>query len=121
LRERPSAQSDVARAEAILRAARAGLVEAIREQWEEVTAGAAPSLARRAGLRLATTYAGEASLRAIEFVYNAAGGSAIHDSGRLDRCFRDARVAAQHIGLSTNTYELAGKVLLGMEPGTPRF
>ena len=121
LRDKPSAQIDVARAEAMLRAARAGLVEAIETQWEEVSAGQPPSLAARAGVRLATTFVGEACIRAIELVYSAAGGSAILESGRLDRCFRDARVAIQHIGLTTNTYELAGRVLLGLEPGTPRF
>jgi alkylation response protein AidB-like acyl-CoA dehydrogenase len=121
LRERPSAQADLARAEALLRAARAGLLEAIERQWDEIESGDPPSLDGRARVRLATTFAGEASLRAIEFVYNAAGGSAIQESGRLDRCFRDARAAVQHIGLTTQTYELAGRVLLGIDPGTPRF
>ena len=121
LRDRPSAQSDVARAESLVRAARAALAEAVQVQWDEIAGGQPPSLAARAGVRLATTFAGEACIQAIERVYNAAGGSAILDSGRLDRCFRDARVAVQHIGLTTGTYELAGRVLLGLEPGTPRF
>jgi alkylation response protein AidB-like acyl-CoA dehydrogenase len=121
LRDRPSAQSDVARAEAKLRASRALLVEAVETLWEEIAAGRAASLQARAGVRLATTFAGEVCLEAIERVYNAAGGSAIFESGRLDRCLRDARVAVQHIGLTTGTYELAGKVLFGLEPGTPRF
>ena len=121
LRDRPSAQSDVARAEAKLRASRAVLVEAIETLWEEIAAGQAASLQARAGVRLAATFAGEVCLEAIERVYNAAGGSAIFESGRLDRCLRDARVAVQHIGLTTGTYELVGKVLFGLEPGTPRF
>ena len=121
LRDKPLAQFELARAEAMLRAARAGLVEAVRAQWGEASAGETPTLARRAGIRLAASYAAETSLRAIEIVYNAAGGSAIQETGRLDRCFRDARVAAQHIGLSTNAYEIAGQVLLGLDPGTPRF
>jgi indole-3-acetate monooxygenase len=121
LRDRPSAQCDVARAESLVRAARAGLVEAVRAQWEEIDAGHAASLTARAGVRLATTFVGETSVQAIDRIYNAAGGSAILESGRLDRCLRDARVAVQQIGLTTGTYELAGKVLLGLEPGTPRF
>ena len=121
LRDKPLAQYELARAEAMVRAARAGLVEAVREQWGEASRGEMPTLIRRAGIRLATTYVAETSLHAIEIVYNAAGGSAIQESGRLDRCFRDARVAVQHIGLSTNAYELAGKVLLGLDLGTPRF
>jgi alkylation response protein AidB-like acyl-CoA dehydrogenase len=121
LRDKPVAQSAVGRADAILRAARAGLIDAIESQWQEVAAGPPPSLAGRAGVRSATAFAGEACLGAIELVYNAAGGSAILASGRLDRCFRDARVAVQHVGLSTNNYEPSGRVLLGLEPGLPRF
>jgi indole-3-acetate monooxygenase len=121
LRDKPVAQFAVGRADAMLRAARAGFIDAIEMQWQEVAAGQTPSLAGRAVVRSATAFAGEACLRAIELVYNAAGGSAIMESGRLDRCFRDVRVAVQHLGMSTNTYEPAGRVLLGLEPGLPRF
>jgi indole-3-acetate monooxygenase len=121
LRERSSAQADIARAEAMVRAARALLVEAVEEQWAEIAAGQAPSLAKRAAIRLASTFAGEASVRAVDLVYAAAGGSAIYESSRIDRCFRDVHVAVQHIGLTANNYELAGRVLLGLDPGTPRF
>jgi indole-3-acetate monooxygenase len=86
LRDKPVAQSAVGRADAMLRAARAGLIEAVETQWREVAAGRISSLAERAGVRLATIFAGEACVRAIELVYNAAGGSAILESGRLDRC-----------------------------------
>ena len=121
LRDKPVAQSAVGRADATLRAARAGLIDAIEAQWREVAAGRTSSLAARAGVRLATIFAGEACVRAIELVYNAAGGSAILESGRLDRCLRDARVAVQHAGMTTTNYEVGGRVLLGLEPGTPRF
>jgi indole-3-acetate monooxygenase len=60
-------------------------------------------------------------VRAVDLVYAAAGGSAIYESGRIYRCFRDVHVAVQHIGLTTNNYELASRVLLGLDPGTPRF
>jgi Acyl-CoA dehydrogenase, C-terminal domain len=112
------AQSAVGRADALLPAARSGFADAIEMQLREVAAGRTPSLAGRAGVRSATAFAGEASLRAIELVYNAAGGGAILASGRLDR---DVRVAVQRIGLSTNAYEPAGRVLPGLEPGLPRF
>lgn len=121
LRDKPSAQSDIARAEAAVRAARASVIEAIHDQWAEIEAGQPPSLAKRAAIRLACAYAGETCVRAVDRLYNAAGGSAIYENGRIDRCFRDIHVAVQHIGLTTNNYELAGRVLLGLEPGTPRF
>jgi indole-3-acetate monooxygenase len=121
LRDKTSVQADFARAETMVRAARAFIVEAVEQQWAEITAGQAPSLAKRAAMRQASTFAGEASVRAVDLVYAAAGGSAIYESGRLDRCFRDVHVAVQHIGLATNNYEPAGRVLLGLDPGTPRF
>ncbi|MGO9846689.1 MAG: hypothetical protein ACLPKT_08850 [Methylocella sp.] len=49
------------------------------------------------------------------------GGSALYDSNRFERCFRDIHAATQHIGLTTNNYELAGRVLFGVDPGTSRF
>jgi alkylation response protein AidB-like acyl-CoA dehydrogenase len=121
LRDKSSAQADIGRAETMVRAARAFLVEAVEQQWAEIAAGQAPSLAKRAAIRLASTFAGEASVRAVDLVYAAGGGSAIYESGRIDRCFRDVHVAVQHIGLTTNNYELTGRVLLGLDPGTPRF
>jgi hypothetical protein len=39
----------------------------------------------------------------------------------LERCFRDVHAATQHIAVATSNYELAGRVLLGLDPGTPRF
>jgi alkylation response protein AidB-like acyl-CoA dehydrogenase len=92
-----------------------------RQLTAPAIATAIGALAKRAAIRLACTFAGEACVRAVDLVYAAAGGSAIYESGRIDRCFRDVHVAVQHIGLTPNNYELAGRVLLGLEPGTPRF
>jgi alkylation response protein AidB-like acyl-CoA dehydrogenase len=121
LRDRPSAQAAVGRAEALVRAARAVVFAAIREQWEEVAAGAQPSIQARTSVRLACTYCGEACATAVDLVHGAAGGSALFETGRVARCFRDIHAATQHIGLTVNNYELAGRVLFGLDPGTPRF
>ncbi len=121
LRDRPAAQSSAARAEALVQAARAFVFDAIGEQWDEVAAGKQPSLQKRASIRLACTYAGEACGAAVDLAYQTAGGSALYDSNRFERCFRDIHAATQHIGLTTNNYELAGRVLFGVDPGTSRF
>ena len=120
LREVPSAQAAVGKAEALLRAARASVMQAVAEQWDEVAA-AAPSLARRAGVKLATTFCANACAQAVDAVHEAAGGSALFESGRIARCWRDVHAATQHIGLSAGNYELAGRVLFGLDLGTPRF
>ncbi len=121
LRDKPAAQSSAARAESLVRAARAFLFDAIGEQWNEVAAGKQPSLQKRASIRLACTHAAEACTSAVDLAYQTAGGCALYDSNRFERCFRDIHAAIQHIGLTTNNYELAGRVLFGLDPGTARF
>ena len=121
LRDKPNVQADVARAEVLLGSARSYLFSMISELWEELAAGAAASMRRRAMVRLACAYAAQASAQAVDLMYNAAGGTAIFETGRLERCFRDVHVSTQHIATSSSNYEVGGRVLLGLDPGTPRF
>jgi alkylation response protein AidB-like acyl-CoA dehydrogenase len=37
----------------------------------------------------------------------------------LERCWRDLHTMTQHIILSPARYEIAGRVLLGLDPGSP--
>jgi alkylation response protein AidB-like acyl-CoA dehydrogenase len=125
LRDTASVQTAVARAEALVRAGRAVVLEAVGSLWaateESAHRGTAVSLRERAGIRLACTYCAEACAQAVDLVHATAGGSAIQESGRIARCFRDIHAATQHIGLNLANYETSGRVLLGLEPGTPRF
>jgi alkylation response protein AidB-like acyl-CoA dehydrogenase len=121
LRDRPMAQVDLGRAEAQLRSGRAFLFEAIEEIWNEAAAGRSPTLRQRAIARLAAAKAAEASAQAVDLLFNAAGGSALFESNPLERCFRDVHGTTQHIGTQPANFELAGRVLLGLDPGTPRF
>ena len=115
------AQLHVARAEALVRAARAHLIEAINKLWDEIAAGAPPTVHARASIRLATSFCGEACSRAVDLIHASAGGSAIQECLPIARSFRDIHAATQHIGLNATGYELAGRVLFGLDPGTPRF
>ncbi|HML10087.1 MAG TPA: acyl-CoA dehydrogenase family protein [Stellaceae bacterium] len=121
LREKPMAQADLGRAEAHLRAGRAFLFEAIGEIWDEAAAGRALTMRQRAVARLAAAKAADASAQAVDLLFNAAGGTALFESTPLERCFRDVHATTQHIGTQPANYELAGRVLLGLDPGTPRF
>jgi alkylation response protein AidB-like acyl-CoA dehydrogenase len=121
LREGPVAQADVGRAEARLRAGRAFLVEAMEELWAEAVAGRTPTLRQRAIARLAAAEAAESSVRTVELVWKAAGATALFESNRLERCFRDVHATTQHILTNTGNFEVAGRVLLGLEPGRPNF
>ena len=121
LRDKPTAQADVGRAEALLRSARAFLFESVEELWNEAAFGRPPTLRQRAIVRLAAAHAAAASAQAVDLLYNSAGGTALFESNRLERCFRDVHATTQHIGTSANNFELGGRVLLGLDPGTPRF
>ncbi len=121
LRDKPTIQADVARAEVLLAAARSCLLATIDELWEEVARGATASLQRRVMVRLACTYAAQACAEAVDLMYNAAGGTALYETSRLERCFRDVHACTQHIATSTSNYETGGRVLLGLELATARF
>ena len=121
LRDKASAQADVGKAEALLRSARAFLVESAHDIWNVVEAGDMPSLPQRATARLAAAQAAAASAQAVDLLYNAAGGTALYESNLLERCFRDVHATTQHMGTSSANFELSGRVLLGLDPGTPRF
>ena len=114
LAERASTQQHVARAEAQLRSARAFLIEAVDKAWEASLSTGEISVALRRDLRLATTHASEEAVKVVTRVYSCAGGSAIFDDSQLQRCLRDVLTASQHMMVSESTYELTGRLYLGL-------
>jgi indole-3-acetate monooxygenase len=121
LRDKPTVQADVGRAEALLGAARSYLFQVAGELWDEVASCRAASLRRRALLRLGCTQAAQAAAQAVDLMYNVGGGTSLYESGRLERCFRDVHACTQHIATSTDSYEVGGRVLLGLDPGRDQF
>ncbi len=108
-------QSAVAEAEAAVRSAKALMRESVHEAWQAATEGDELTAQQRASLRLATTNASRQATRAVDLMYNAAGGTPVYNSSSLSRIFRDAHVASQHIMVGPPTYELVGRVLLGVD------
>lgn len=121
LRERPTVQSDVARAEAMLGSARAFLFDSLRQACEALAAGGQVTMHQRAIVRLACAHAAISAAEAVDLMYNAGGATSIYQSCPLERFFRDVHVATQHIAVAPTYYEISGRVLLGMSPGTLRF
>jgi alkylation response protein AidB-like acyl-CoA dehydrogenase len=114
LAERTTVQAEVARAEAALRAAGALLEGAIGDAWEQAVAGGHVDEAARAGLRLAATHAATAGAQVTETAYRLGGGGALYDSSPLQRRFRDVNAATQHMLVAPATWELTGRLLLGL-------
>jgi alkylation response protein AidB-like acyl-CoA dehydrogenase len=114
LSERATIQAEFARAEAALEAARALAEMRIAAAWALATSGAALDAPARAGLRLAATHLTRTAADVVRSAYDMAGGSSVYSSHPLQRRFRDSHVATQHMMVAPPTYELAGRVLLGL-------
>lgn len=101
----------VAEAEAAVRQGRAFLREAIAEAWQDALDGPV-SMERRRDLRLATTSAVQSARRAVDTIYELAGGTAVYRTSPIQRRFRDVHVATQHIMVGPSTWELTGRLFL---------
>ena len=121
LREKTTAQIAVARAEALHRSGRSFLFEAIEAMWDEVRKSGNATMKSRLDLRLACTQAALNSAQAVDLMCEAGGATSIYSSSPLERAFRDVHTAIQHIAVTPGSLELSGRILLGLEPGTPRF
>ena len=118
LAERSAVQAQVATAEATLRAARALVFDAIGDTWEAAVTTGEISLGDRAALRLAATHATASAAQCVDAMYTAGGGTAIYTTSPLQRCFRDIHVVTQHMMVAAPTYELVGRILLGIDADT---
>jgi alkylation response protein AidB-like acyl-CoA dehydrogenase len=114
LAERGVVQADFAVAQADLDAARALVHAEIATAWDRVVAGDSLELSARARLRLAATRLTQVSARVAAKMHELAGGTSVYASHPLNRRFRDAHVATQHVMVAPPTLELAGRVLLGL-------
>jgi alkylation response protein AidB-like acyl-CoA dehydrogenase len=113
LAEKPAAQSALAEAEASLRAARGLYFTAIADCWAAAVEGAV-SVELRRDLRLACTFATRTSVAVVDALHDLAGGTAVYESSPLARRFRDAHAATAHFQVNLATYELLGRLLLGV-------
>jgi alkylation response protein AidB-like acyl-CoA dehydrogenase len=114
LAERATAQVTLAQSAAALRSARAFFYDAIERAWEKAKGTGDIPLETRADLRLASTHAARTSSDVARAMYDLGGGSSVYLTSQLQRRFRDAHAGTQHIMVSPATYELTGRVLMGL-------
>jgi alkylation response protein AidB-like acyl-CoA dehydrogenase len=121
LREQSSVQADVARAETLLRSARAYLFDAVGALWDTAVLRVQPSLLQRTNVRMAIWNVAQACKKVVLLMYGAAGATATDECAPFAAQLRDVHAAGQHLIFATRNMETAGRVLLGLEPGTARF
>ena len=116
LSTRTTTQIAVCEAMAMARSARALLVEETTRVWEMVQAGTPVNAEQRGLLRIAATHATATAASVVDRMYTAGGGTALFASSPLQRCLRDVHGMTQHFFVAPPTYEMIGKILLGVEP-----
>lgn len=118
LAERGPVQAEVASSEAQLASAWAFVRDAIGDAWATAEKGERPSLEQMRQLRLAATHATHSAAEVTEKMYKAGGGAAVYRTSPLQRVFRDAHVATQHVLVAPRTLEMIGRLRLGLETDT---
>jgi alkylation response protein AidB-like acyl-CoA dehydrogenase len=119
LRERPIAQIQYAQAKGLLHAARAYFYECNDEIWRKGVAGESFSIEDRAHARLAVVTAAKLAAQAVDLIAEIAGMNAAQTSCPIERCWRDVHTATQHVLMNTSRFEVVGRVLFGLDPGSP--
>jgi indole-3-acetate monooxygenase len=114
LAERPTAgrsvfHSELGRAQASIRAARAVHRDAVAATWEVARAGTQPSVSDHLALTTASVFAAETCTDVISTLFRHGGGRLLARSELMQRLLRDVLAARQHIGLSEEAYERAGR------------
>ena len=118
LRDNPQVQDDVGRADAILNAGRTYRSAMIAELWNTIANGGETTLEQRARCRLASTHAADCARDAMELMYRHGGSTSFKRESRLAECWRDLHVVGQTVTIRAEWYPIAGRALLGMEPGS---
>ena len=119
LRDRPAVQAAVARAEAMLRAARLLFYDTLESAWARAVRGERFTLEQKADLLLAGAHAATAAGKVTDLMHRVAGTTGIYTRSPLERHFRDAQTLRHHGFLSENRFEAVGQVYLGAESEFP--
>lgn len=119
LRDKVAVHSVYAEAAALQRSSRAYVMEAVAEVWDIVVAGGEPTVDQRMHVHLASSSAAENAVRVVEMLHTAAGASANFETCPLERQVRNVRVVPQHLMVSHQWKETAGRVLLGLPGDAP--
>ena len=118
LAERAATQAEVAGAEARLAAAWSLMLDAADDTFRSARAGRPSTVGQRRRIRLAATHATQTAADVAASMFRTAGGAAVYRTSPIQRCFRDAAVAAQHAMVAPRTMETVGRMRMGLDTDT---
>jgi indole-3-acetate monooxygenase len=109
LSERAVFHKELGRAETKIRAARLVHRDAIAATWEAATRGSAGTQAQLAAVAAASVFAVETCAEVVTDLFRYGGGRVLSLSHPMQRHLRNALAARQHVALSEEFYEVAGR------------
>jgi alkylation response protein AidB-like acyl-CoA dehydrogenase len=121
LRDREIVQSAFGRTEALHRSARAFLIDAMNELVAALPEQGSRFVQARATFRVACVHAADSAVRIVDMLAAETGAASIFETCPLERFVRDVHAAVKHAAMSPNSYVVAGRIGLGLDPGTARF
>jgi alkylation response protein AidB-like acyl-CoA dehydrogenase len=120
LAEFESVANTIGRAEAKIMASHYYLHNAMCVNlWQAALEGRGDDEDRAIECYYSSAFAAQNCNEAVQMLLEAAGGTGVYRKSPLERCFRDVHTAAQHFQVQEGRWETCGRVLLGLEPGSP--
>ncbi len=111
-----------ARADVLVRAARALLYEAVRAAYEDAKVHPEVSLELRVRLREANLFSVRSAKEAVGLIFEMAGSSAVYRGRSIEQAFRDINTAANHTNYVETAYTAIGSYFLTRDrPGGPEI
>lgn len=110
--ERAVFHKELGRAEIRIRAARAVHREAMAAVWDSAVAGTVPGEELQLAVTTASIYAVETCADVVSDLFRYGGGRVLALSNPMQRHLRNVLAARQHLALSEENYEAAGRYLL---------
>jgi alkylation response protein AidB-like acyl-CoA dehydrogenase len=109
LSERSVFLKELGRAEVKIKAARLAHRDAVLQVWAAAQQGTAPPPAQQLNLTIASVFAVETCTEVISDLFRYGGGRVLSLSNSMQRHLRNALAARQHIAVSEEFYEAAGR------------
>ncbi len=116
LADSPVVQADIARREANWGAARAYLTEILKDVWDGADDVEPIGTEARMRVRLGCAHAIHAAIEIADYVYKAAGVSAIFLGTPFERRFRDMHTLSQQIQSRDAHFESVGRIMFHGDP-----
>jgi alkylation response protein AidB-like acyl-CoA dehydrogenase len=115
----PIAMSEFARADALLRAARAGLEVAVDAAWEQALHGDRTDRPTQARVQMAAQVACDIAVEVTNTAHHLSGSAGVYNGSVMLRRLQDVQTARQHIVFGHGRRPVLGQVLCGRDLFAP--